>query len=351
MQWVDEIRTLKVRANADTPHDAKVAIGFGAEGIGLCRTEHMFFDETRIDAMREMILVDRDNFRKRALDKLMPMQKADFIGIFKEMRERPVTIRLLDPPLHEFLPKNNKELLALSKKLDLSFYRLKRKAKSLDEFNPMLGFRGSRLGVAYPEIYEMQVRAILEAACEVEASEKIKLKPEIMLPIIGDAKEFEVLKELIQKTCKSVEKQYRTKINTTIGTMIELPRAALTADDIAKEAQFFSFGTNDLTQTTFGISRDDSNHFLPKYIEKGIYETDPFVSIDQKGVGRLMEMGVSLGRKTNPHLKVGICGEHGGEPKSVHFCHKLGLDYVSCSPYRVPVARLAAAQAVLLRPS
>lgn len=347
MSWVDEVRSLKVRANADTPHDAKVAREFGAEGIGLCRTEHMFFDLTRIDAMREMILADNEKFRRSALLKLLPMQKGDFVGIFREMKGYPVTIRLLDPPLHEFLPHNNKDLAELAKKMDISFARLKRKAKSLDEFNPMLGFRGCRLGIAYPEIYEMQVEAIMEAACEVVLREKLDVQPEIMLPIIGDVKEFEILKESVVKLCEEILEKYKVKVDYTVGTMIELPRAALTADQIAEKAQFFSFGTNDLTQTTFGISRDDAGFFLPKYIEKGICETDPFVSIDQKGVGRLIQIAVELGRKTKPDLKIGICGEHGGDPQSVEFCYQSGLDYVSCSPYRVPLARLAAAQAVL----
>ena len=352
MSWVDEVRTIRVRANADTPHDAHVARDFGAEGIGLCRTEHMFFDLARIDAMREMILADNEKDRRKALALLLPMQKSDFIGIFKEMKGYPVTIRLLDPPLHEFLPHNNKELAELAKKIDIPFTKLKRKAKSLDEFNPMLGFRGCRLGIAYPEIYEMQVQAIMEAACEVVGSaplreEKISLVPEIMLPIIGDVREFELLKEMVEKICKDVIEKYKTHVEYKIGTMIELPLAALTADEIAKSADFFSFGTNDLTQTTFGISRDDSAFFLPKYIAKGIYEVDPFVRLDQKGVGRLMQLAIDLGRKAHSDLKIGICGEHGGEPSSIEFCYRSGLNYVSCSPYRVPLARLAAAQAVI----
>ncbi len=347
MSWVDEVRTIHVRANADTPHDARVAREFGAEGIGLCRTEHMFFDLTRIDAMREMILADNEKARRKALAQLLPMQKSDFIGIFKEMKGYAVTIRLLDPPLHEFLPHNNKDLAELAKKIDISFSKLKRKAKSLDEFNPMLGFRGCRLGIAYPEIYEMQVQAIMEAACEVVQEEKVHLRPEIMLPIIGDAYEFDLLKEMVEKVCQDILEKYKTHVDYKIGTMIELPRAALTADEIAKRADFFSFGTNDLTQTTFGISRDDSAFFLPKYVEKGIYEIDPFVRIDQKGVGRLMQMAIALGRQTNSDLKIGICGEHGGDPSSIEFCYQSGLNYVSCSPYRVPLARLAAAQAVL----
>ncbi|MBI3019073.1 MAG: pyruvate, phosphate dikinase [Deltaproteobacteria bacterium] len=347
MSWVDEVKTLGVRANADTPHDARVAREFGAEGIGLCRTEHMFFDLNRIDAMREMILADTETARRKALAKLLPMQKEDFIGIFKEMRGYPVTIRLLDPPLHEFLPQSSKELAELSKKIEISLIRLKRKAKSLEEFNPMLGFRGCRLGVVYPEIYEMQVHAIMEAACEVVQKEKINLKPEIMIPIVGNANEFDVLKKNVVQVCKGVLERYKTLVDYKVGTMIELPRAALVADEIAKQADFFSFGTNDLTQTTFGISRDDAGFFLPKYVEKGIYDGDPFVSIDKKGVGRLIQMAVEFGRKTNSHLKIGICGEHGGDPASIEFCYHCNLNYVSCSPYRVPVARLAAAQAVL----
>ncbi len=347
MSWVDEVRTLKVRSNADTPHDAHVARQFGAEGIGLCRTEHMFFDFARIDAMREMILADTEQFRRKALAKLLPMQKEDFIGIFREMKGFPVTIRLLDPPLHEFLPHNNKDLADLAKKIDIPFARLKRKAKSLDEFNPMLGFRGCRLGIAYPEIYEMQVQAIMEAACTLVQEEKMNLVPEIMIPIIADLKEFKILKEMVVKVAEDVIKKYKIHVDYKVGTMIELPRAALTADQIATEAEFFSFGTNDLTQTTLGISRDDAGFFLSDYVEKGIYEKDPFVTIDQSGVGKLISMAVQLGRKTISDLKIGICGEHGGDPASVEFCYRNGLNYVSCSPYRVPLARLAAAQAVL----
>jgi len=347
MEWVDEIRTLRVRTNADTPHDTRVARDFGAEGIGLCRTEHMFFDLTRIDAMREMILADTVKARRKALAKLEPMQKNDFKAIFREMEGFPVTIRLLDPPLHEFLPHNDEDLKALSKKLDIPFDRLKRKAKMMDEFNPMLGFRGARLGVAYPEIYEMQVQAIMEAACEVTQEEKTELRPEIMVPIIGDATELALIRKDIVRICEEVQSRYGLKIKYEIGTMIELPRAALTADAIAEYADFFSFGTNDLTQTTFGISRDDAGFFLPIYVEKGIYPEDPFVSIDRYGVGRLIQMASDLSRKVKPSIGMGICGEHGGDPSSIEFCQKVGLDYVSCSPYRVPQARLAAAQAAL----
>jgi pyruvate,orthophosphate dikinase len=347
MSWVDEIRTLKVRTNADTPHDTRVAKEFGAEGIGLCRTEHMFFDLARIDAMREMILADSEKARRKALANLLPMQKGDFVEIFREMKGYPVTIRLLDPPLHEFLPHNNKDLAELSKKLDIPFSRLKRKAKSLDEFNPMLGFRGCRLGIAYPEIYQMQVQAIMEAACELVLEEKIELYPEIMVPIIGDVREFEFIRDYIVKVCDEVQDRCQVRVEYKIGTMIELPRAALTADRIAALADFFSFGTNDLTQMTFGISRDDSELFLPKYIESRIYEGDPFVSVDVEGVGRLIQIASELGRKTKADIKLGICGEHGGDPASIEFCHRSGLDYVSCSPYRVPQARLAAAQSAI----
>ena len=347
MVWVDEIRTLKIRTNADTPHDTRIAREFGAEGIGLCRTEHMFFDLTRIDAMREMILADSMEARRKALSVLEPMQKNDFKEIFKEMDGFPVTIRLLDPPLHEFLPHNDQDLSELSKKLDIPFEKLKRKAKSLDEFNPMLGFRGCRLGIAYPEIYEMQTRAIMEAACEVVRESKINLHPEIMVPIIGDAVEFDFIRKDVVRVCEEVQARYGVTLPYEVGTMIELPRAALTADRLAQKADFFSFGTNDLTQTTFGISRDDSGFFLPKYVEKGIYPCDPFVSIDLDGVGHLIRIAAAKSRKVKPRIGLGICGEHGGDPASIAFCHKIGLDYVSCSPYRVPQARLAAAQAVL----
>ncbi len=346
MKWADEVRRLKVRTNADTPHDAKVARDFGAEGIGLCRTEHMFFEGDRIDAVREMILSDTEDDRRRALAKILPMQKGDFKGIFKEMDGYPVTIRLLDPPLHEFLPHTNEEIKALSKDMNVPVERLKEKSKSLKEFNPMLGHRGCRLGITYPEIYEMQVQAIFEAACELSKKGK-NVEPEIMIPLVGHINELKYTKERLTKVADEVMKKTGIKIKYTVGTMIELPRAAITADKIAAEAEFFSFGTNDLTQTTFGLSRDDSGNFLPFYIEKKILSKDPFVSIDQEGVGELIKMGVEKGRSVKPNLKVGICGEHGGEPSSVEFCHKSGLNYVSCSPFRVPIARLAAAQAVL----
>jgi pyruvate,orthophosphate dikinase len=346
MKWIDEYRKLGVRANADTPHDSEVARKFGAEGIGLCRTEHMFFDPERISAVREMILADDIDGRKKALIKLLPMQKSDFIEIFKVMKGLPVTIRLLDPPLHEFLPHTDEELRALAIAMEVPFEKLKARNNSLHELNPMLGHRGCRLGVTYPEIYEMQVRAIVEAACEL-SKQRVKVIPEIMIPLIGHVNELRLMRELTVKVAEDVQKAYKTKINYTVGTMIELPRAAITADEIATQADFYSFGTNDLTQTTFGLSRDDAGRFLPYYVEKGILENDPFVTLDQSGTGLLMRIAVEKGRKVKKNLKMGICGEHGGDPKSVEFCHKIGLNYVSCSPYRVPIARHAAAQAVL----
>lgn len=346
MGWADQIRRLKVRTNADTPRDSKVARGFGAEGIGLCRTEHMFFEEGRINAVREMILADTEAERRRALSKILQMQKGDFIGIFEEMKALPVTIRLLDPPLHEFLPQTEGDLAELSRVMGVSVEVLREKNKSLHEFNPMLGHRGCRLGITYPEIYEMQVQAIFEAACELSKKGK-KVIPEVMIPLVSHANELSIMKALCVRTAKEVMKRYKKKLSYTIGTMIELPRAALLADQIAEEAEFFSFGTNDLTQTAFGLSRDDAGLFLPDYIEKQILPQDPFVAIDQEGVGLLMRIGVEKGRSIRPRLKIGICGEHGGEPSSVEFCHRLGLNYVSCSPYRVPIARLAAAHAAI----
>jgi pyruvate,orthophosphate dikinase len=346
MKWVDEFRKLRVRANADTPHDAQVARNFGAEGIGLCRTEHMFFEGDRIKAVREMILADDTEGRKKALAKLLPMQKQDFIGIFKAMKGFPVTIRLLDPPLHEFLPHTDEELKALAREMDVPFEKLKARNKALHEFNPMLGHRGCRLGITYPEVYEMQVRAIMEAACELK-KQKVKVIPEIMIPLVGHVNELKELRELVVRTADEVQKQYNTKVPYTVGTMIELPRAAITADEIATQADFYSFGTNDLTQTTFGLSRDDAGRFLPYYVEKGILEDDPFITLDIGGTGALMKIAVEKGRKVKKDLKMGICGEHGGDPKSIEFCHNIGLNYVSCSPYRVPIARLAAAQAAL----
>ncbi len=347
MNWVDNYRRLKVRTNADTPHDSEVARDFGAEGIGLCRTEHMFFEGDRIMAVREMILSEDLEGRKRALAKILPMQKSDFLGIFRVMKGLPVTIRLLDPPLHEFLPHTDSELQELSKEMGVSAQTLKAKVESLHEFNPMLGHRGCRLAITYPEIYDMQVRAIMEAACELIKNEGFKIVPEIMIPLVGDVKELAILRANAVKIADIVIAEYGVQVEYLIGTMIELPRAALTADEVANEADFFSFGTNDLTQTTYGLSRDDSGKFLPLYVEQEIYPNDPFVAIDQAGVGQLVKLGCELGRKTRPEIKLGICGEHGGEASSVKFCHRIGLDYVSCSPYRVPIARLAAAQAVL----
>ncbi len=350
MNWVDEVREIGVRANADTPHDSEVARGFGAEGIGLCRTEHMFFDPARISAVREMILADDTEGRKKALQKLLPMQKGDFIEIFKAMKGLPVTIRLLDPPLHEFLPHTDEELRSLAREMDVPFERLKARNKALHEFNPMLGHRGCRLGITYPEIYEMQVRAIIEAACEL-AKEKVKVIPEIMIPLVGHVKELAMLREMTEKVAGEIQKAYKVKFPYTVGTMIELPRACVTANEIAAEADFFSFGTNDLTQTTFGLSRDDAGRFLPYYVEKGILEDDPFITLDKTGTGLLMKIAVEKGRKVKKGLKMGICGEHGGDPKSIEFCYEIGLNYVSCSPYRVPIARLAGAQATLKKKS
>ncbi len=347
MEWVDGIRRLRVRTNADTPHDAQVARDFGAEGIGLCRTEHMFFEGDRIAAVREMILSADVDGRKRALEKILPMQKGDFLGLFRVMKGLPVTIRLLDPPLHEFLPHNDEDIDALASEMGVSAQLLKAKVESLHEFNPMLGHRGCRLAVTYPEIYDMQVQAIMEAACELVKNDGFDIVPEIMIPLVCEVKELAILRANAIRVADEVVARYGVKINYLIGTMIELPRAALTADVIAHEAEFFSFGTNDLTQTTYGLSRDDAGKFLPLYVEQEIFPTDPFVAIDQDGVGQLVKMGCELGRKTRPDIKLGICGEHGGESSSVKFCHRIGLDYVSCSPFRVPIARLAAAQAVL----
>jgi pyruvate,orthophosphate dikinase len=347
MGWVDGIRRLKVRTNADTPYDAKVAREFGAEGIGLCRTEHMFFDAERIAAVREMILAEEVEGREQALAKILPMQKGDFIGLFREMKGLPVTIRLLDPPLHEFLPQEERDIVELGKSMKVPVSALKHKIESLHEFNPMLGHRGCRLGITYPEIYNMQVTAIMEAACELVKNEGFSIVPEIMIPLIATAKELSVLKQNAVAICDAIIARYGVKVEYLIGTMIELPRAALTADEIAVEAEFFSFGTNDLTQTTFGLSRDDAGKFLPFYVDNNILPEDPFVSLDQNGVGKLVKMACELGRATRPNIKLGICGEHGGDPASVIFCHKVGLDYVSCSPFRVPIARLAAAHAVL----
>ena len=345
LSWADEVKKLGVRANADQPDQAVTAIAFGAEGIGLCRTEHMFFEEDRIVSVREMILSDELADREKALAKLLPMQKEDFAGLFRAMDGFPVIIRTLDPPLHEFLPHGEKGIAELAKKLGASAEKLQAKADSLHETNPMLGHRGCRLGIVYPEITEMQARAIFEAACEV-AKEGIKVIPEVMIPLVGHVNELKAQKELVDRVAKEVIASYGVDLEYMIGTMIELPRAALTADEIAREAEFFSYGTNDLTQTTFGLSRDDAK-FLPDYLAADIWEKDPFQTIDQDGVGALIRIGVEKGRSTRSDLEVGICGEHGGDPASVEFCHRVGMDYVSCSPFRVPIARLAAAQAVL----
>jgi pyruvate,orthophosphate dikinase len=347
MEWVDELKKIKVRTNADTPHDADVARKFGAEGIGLCRTEHMFFEGDRIDAMREMILAEDIEGRKRALAKILPMQKGDFKGIFRVMNGYPVTIRLLDPPLHEFLPHTDEEIADLSKKMGVPPDRLRAKSEELHEFNPMLGHRGCRLGITFPEIYAMQTQAIMEAACELVRDEHLIVIPEIEIPLVGHINELKQMRAVCEKIASEVVERTGQKVKYYIGTMIELPRAAITADEIAKVADFFSFGTNDLTQTTFGFSRDDAGKFIKEYVEKKILPYDPFVSIDQGGVGKLMRIGVELGRKSKPNLEIGICGEHGGEARSVAFCNEIGLNYVSCSPYRVPIARLAAAQAAM----
>ncbi|MBK9295123.1 MAG: pyruvate, phosphate dikinase [Oligoflexia bacterium] len=346
MKLSDKYRKLGILTNADTPKDAKTAREFGAEGIGLCRTEHMFFDAQRIDAVREMIVADNREDREKALTKLLPMQKGDFLEIFKQMQGYPVTIRLLDPPLHEFVPQTDEEIKHLSEKLDLDFNKLKSKVKSLHEFNPMLGHRGCRLAVTYPEIYAMQARAIAEAAAELK-SQGVKVIVDIMIPLINTEKELALMRQLVEKEVLATQSRLNIKFDYTIGTMIELPGAALVADDIAKQADFFSFGTNDLTQTTLGLSRDDSGKFLPTYVEKGLFSADPFVSVDQKAVGKLIKLAVDLGRKTKSNLKIGVCGEHGGDPASVEFFHRVGLSYVSCSPYRVPIARLAAARAAI----
>ena len=349
MVWADAARRLKVRANAETPLDAQTARGFGAEGIGLCRTEHMFFDADRIAAVREMILADDEGGRRAALAKILPMQRADFVELFTIMEGLPVTIRLLDPPLHEFLPHTEEDVEAVAKATGLDARKLLLRAKDLQETNPMLGHRGCRLGVSYPEIYEMQVRAIVEAACEIAVSGKAAPVPEIMHPLVAKGEEMKFLRELTDRVAKQVIAEKGQAIEYMVGTMVELPRAALRADELAVNAEFFSFGTNDLTQTTFGISRDDAGKFLGAYLEKGIFEKDPFVSLDQDGVGDLIRIAVERGRKARPDVKLGICGEHGGDPASIDFCERAGLDYVSCSPYRVPIARLAAAQAALAR--
>jgi pyruvate,orthophosphate dikinase len=346
MGWADAERRLRVRANADTPRDARVARSFGAEGIGLCRTEHMFFEGDRLVAMREMIVARDEGGRRRALEKLLPMQRADFEGIFEAMDGLPVTIRLLDPPLHEFLPHDGKETVILAQTLGIPRAELTRIVSMLRESNPMLGHRGCRLGIVYPEITEMQARAIFEAAVRV-SRRGIDVHPEIMVPLVADVAELRHQRAVIERAADNVMGVMGEPVPYMIGTMIELPRAALTAEEIAQSADFFSFGTNDLTQTTFGLSRDDSGRFLPAYLEQGLLAEDPFQVLDRRGVGKLITMAVRDGRTTRPNLKVGICGEHGGEPQSIAFCHSAGMDYVSCSPYRVPIARLAAAHAAL----
>jgi len=347
MGWADKYRKLGVYANADTPHDAKIAVDFGAEGIGLCRTEHMFFDSERINSVREMIIAENKKSREKALEKLFPYQKEDFKGIFKVMKDMTVTIRLLDPPLHEFLPQEEKDIEFLAKELSVTVKKLKSIINDLEEVNPMLGHRGCRLGITYPEIYEMQVRAIISAALEVKEKMNYDIKADIMIPLIGDKKELSLLRKRVKKLADELIRESNVYIRYSIGTMIEIPRAALLADEIAKYADFFSFGTNDLTQMTYGFSRDDAGKFINEYLEQEIFEKDPFSVLDQKGVGNLIKTAVNLGRKEKNDLKIGICGEHGGEPSSIEFCHNEGLDYVSCSPFRVSVARLAAAQSAL----
>lgn len=350
MGWADEIRSLKVRTNADTPRDTAQAVKYGAEGIGLCRTEHMFFEADRIIAIREMIVSKDEASRRVALEKLLPMQRKDFIGIFEELEGKPATIRFLDPPLHEFLPHADEEIKELADDMGLTFEELKSTVESLHETNPMMGHRGCRLAVSYPEIAEMQTRAVIEAAIDVKARKGYNIVPEIMIPLIGEIKELKYVKEIVVRVADQIIAEKVSDLKYMVGTMIEIPRAALTADLIATEAEFFSFGTNDLTQMTFGFSRDDAGAFLKHYYEKKVFEFDPFQKLDQTGVGKLVEMAVELGRKTRPNIKLGICGEHGGDPSSVEFCHNVGLDYVSCSPFRVPVARLAAAQAEVNNP-
>jgi pyruvate,orthophosphate dikinase len=348
MSWVDEFRTMRVRTNADTPDDAIKAIELGAEGIGLCRTEHMFFEDDRISSMRAMILASSEADRRKALDELLPFQKDDFLGIFRAMQGKPVTVRLLDPPLHEFLPHDDKGQEQMAREMGVSVGVIRAKVASLDEVNPMLGHRGCRLGVTYPEITEMQVRAILEAAVELDI-EGVAVFPEIMVPLAGTVEEFSNQKAVIETVAGAVFAEKGHRVDYLIGTMIEVPRAALMAAEIAAEADFFSFGTNDLTQMTFGYSRDDAGKFLPYYVEAKILPDDPFQVLDRAGVGQLVRLGTERGRNARRGLKVGICGEHGGDPSSVAFCYELGMDYVSCSPFRVPIARLAAAQAEIAR--
>lgn len=348
MKWADDIRTLGVRVNADTERDAIIAKEFGAEGIGLCRTEHMFFDQKRIFHFREMICAEDEKTRKKALAKILPYQRDDFYHLFKVMGKNVTTIRLLDPPLHEFLPKTHDEVNKLANSLKISFKKLKERIESLKEFNPMMGHRGCRLDVTYPEIAKMQTRAIIEAAILLE-NEKIKVHPEIMIPLIGDVNELKYVKNIIVEEADEIIKNNASKVKYKVGTMIELPRACLIADKLARDAEFFSFGTNDLTQLTYGFSRDDSEKFLEEYYNKKILSESPFTSLDTEGVGQLVKLGVRLGKKTRKDISLGICGEHGGDPKTIEFCNEIGLSYVSCSPYRIPVARLAAAQARIKR--
>ena len=347
MTWADEIRTLKVRTNAESPEDSALARSFGAQGIGLCRTEHMFFDPKRILAVRKMILAGSEEARRTAIMELLPYQRDDFRGILEAMNDLPVTIRLLDPPLHEFMPQNDKQINELADELNISANAIRGRIINLHEFNPMLGHRGCRLGIAYPEITEMQSRAIFEATAELTKN-NVNVFPEVMIPLVGTYTEFENQEAIVRKIADAVMEENSIKFNYLVGTMIELPRAALTADEIAQKAEFFSFGTNDLTQTTYGFSRDDIGGFLPDYLEQKVLAHDPFQSLDQSGVGQLVKMGVDKGRSIRENLKIGICGEHGGDPTSIDFCHRVGLDYVSCSPYRVPVARLAAAHSAII---
>jgi len=349
MNWADEFRALGVRANADNERDATVAYNYGAQGIGLCRTEHMFFEGDRISAVREMIVANTLEEREKALAKLLPMQREDFISLYKAMKGHPVTVRYLDPPLHEFLPTEESDILALAKEMGLKPEVLRQTIDGLHESNPMLGHRGVRLSITYPEIARMQTRAVIEAAIAV-TKDGLKVVPEIMIPLVGEVKELKYIKDVVVETADAIIKESGIELPYHVGTMIEVPRAALLADEVAKEAEFFSFGTNDLTQMTFGFSRDDAGTFLPEYYEKRIFENDPFAHVDEKGVGKLMKMATELGLQTRPDIKLGICGEHGGDPKSVEFCHDIGLTYVSCSPFRVPIARLAAAHANIKKP-
>ena len=347
MAWADEFRTLGVRTNADTPADTKNAIKLGAEGIGLCRTEHMFFEPERIPKIRKMILSETEEMREEALWELIPYQKGDFKAMYEALEGKPMTVRYLDPPLHEFVPTDPEDIAALAKDMNMTVEEVEARCEELREFNPMMGHRGCRLAVTYPEIARMQTRAVMEAAIEVKEEKGYDIVPEIMIPLIGDKKELKFVKEMVVKIAERVKKEKNSDIKYHIGTMIEIPRAALLAGEIAEEAEFFSFGTNDLTQMTFGFSRDDAGKFLDSYYKSKIYESDPFARLDQNGVGKLVKMAVEEGRATRPDIKLGICGEHGGDPSSIEFCHKTGLSYVSCSPFRVPIARLAAAQAAL----